>query len=191
MMGGKAGMAIDGKKIGLHATAGVLLAFLIIASIMMSGLRLPTFIPHTGTLMIKLTDAPVPLDELNVTIGNVSVHSVEGDRWIDLEFLDPDRENVTVDLLKLENVTTDLSITDIPAGNYTMIKLRIANASALFQGEDKPVELNVPSKTIKVIIHFEIENGELRIILIDMGVDLFAVSQSGNLRPVVKATVIS
>ena len=189
-------MAVNFRNVGMYGAVGVLIAALIIASIAIAGvtipsLRLPTFIPNTGTLMIKLTDAPVALDQLNVTIENVSVHSVEEDRWIDLDFVDPTRENVTVDLLKLENVTTDLSITPIPAGNYTMIKLRIAKASALFQGEDKPVELNVPSKSIKVIIHFEIENGELRIILIDMGVDLFAVSQSGNFRPVVKAKVIS
>ena len=184
-------MAVEAKKVGLYGIVGFLGAVLIIASILVSGLRLPTFIPKTGTLMVKLTDAPVQLDQLNVTIDNVSVHNVEEDRWIDLEFLDPTWENVTVDLLKLQNVTTDLSITSIPAGNYTMIKLHIAKASALFHGEDKTVELNVPSKTIKVIIRFEIENGELRIILIDMGVDLFAVSQSGNLRPVVKAIVIS
>jgi len=188
-------MAVNFRNVGMYGAVGVLVAALIIAGIAIAGvtipsLRLPTFIPNTGTLMIKLTDAPVPLDQLNVTIKNVTVHNVEEDRWINLEFVDA-KENVTVDLLKLENVTTDLSITSIPAGNYTMIKLHVAKASALFQGEDKPVELNVPSKTIKVIVHFEIENGELRIVLIDMGVDLFAVSESGNFRPVVKAKVIS
>lgn len=190
MIGGKPGMAIDGKKIGLHATAGVLIAFLIIASIMMSGLRLPTFIPHTGTLMIKLTDAPANITHLDVTIDNVSVHRKEGDAWVNLPFSDSNGLNVTVDLLALRNVTKDLCIEEIPAGNYTMIKLHIAAANATYADGDDPVELNVPSKTIKVIIHFEIESGELLIILIDMGVDLFAVSQSDNFRPVVKATVM-
>jgi len=182
------------RHTGIFAAAGILVAVLIIAGIVAGGmhfpsLRLPSLVSDKGTLIVKLTDAPVELDQLNVTIDGVSVHNIEEDRWINLTFVD-ERESVTVDLLKLENVTTDLSIMPIPAGNYTMIELHIAKASALFHGETKPVELNVPSESIRIIIHFEIESDELRIVLIDMGVDKLAVSESGNLRPVVKAKVI-
>jgi len=182
------------RHTGIFAAAGILVAVLIIAVVVAGGmhfpsLRLPSLVSDKGTLILKLTDAPVELDQLNVTIDGVSVHNIEEDRWINLTFVD-ERESVTVDLLKLENVTTDLSIMPIPAGNYTMIELHIAKASALFHGETKPVELNVPSESIRIIIHFEIMSDELRIVLIDMGVNKLAVSESGNLRPVVKAKVI-
>ena len=182
-------MTFDAGKVSLYGTTGVLVAVLIIASMLFSGLRLPTFVPSTGTLIIKLTDAPVELDQLNVTIDDVSVHGKEGDLWVNLPFID-DRSNVTLDLLTLQNVTTDLCIDDISAGNYTMIKLHIAAANATYAGEVEPVEINVPSDAIKVIIPFEIKNGELEIVLIDMGVDLVAISESKNLRPVLKAMVI-
>lgn len=179
-------MAFEAKKLGLYGTIGVLGAILIIASILISGLRLPTFAPNTGTLIIKLTDAPANVTHLNVTITSISVQRVENDNetWVDLEFVDG-KSNVSLDLLELENVTRDLSITDIPSGNYSKIRMGIGEANVTYaEGGWSPV--NVPSRKIDLIVHFEIESGGVRIALIDMWV---AISESGNLRPVLKATV--
>jgi hypothetical protein len=153
-----------------------------------SGLRLPTFIPNTGTLIIKLTDAPASITHLNVTITSVSVQRAENDNepWVDLPFVDG-VSSVSLDLLELENITRDLSITDIPSGNYTKIRLSIGEANVTYaEGGGEPV--NVPSGKIDVIVHFEIEGGEVRTLLIDMWLDWIAISNSGNLRPVLKAT---
>ena len=185
-------MAVDTKKIGLYGAVGVLVAALMIAGMAISGvtipsLRLPMFMPNTGTLIIKLTDKPVNVTHLNVTISGVSVHR-KGYGWENLTFVDGVSE-VYLDLLALENVTMDLCVTEVSPGNYTMIKMYIATANVTYAdgGTD---ELNVPSGAIKVIMPFEIKKGELRSVLIDIVPDWIAISHSRNLRPVLKATVL-
>jgi len=84
----------------------------------------------------------------------------------------------------------DLSLTQIPVGNYTKLRLSILTANATYaNGENQT--LRVPSDKIDVIVHFEIQPGETTMLLLDMQGDWVAISHSGNLRPVLKATVIS
>lgn len=184
-------MGYDATKLGLYGISGVLVAALIIAGVIFSGLSLPSFVPKTGTLIIKLTDAPVDLKHLNVTIGNLSALRVEdgNETWEQLSFVDNVSE-VYVDILALQNVTMDLSITDIPPGNYTKLRMTITTANATYiNGET--VDLKVPPGRIDVIVHFEIESGETTRLLIDMQADWVAISHSQRLRPVLKATVMS
>jgi len=184
-------MGYDARKLSLYGISGVLLAALIIANVVFSGLRLPTLVPNTGTLIIKLTDAPVDLKHLNVTIGNLSAQRVEDDEetWEKLSFVDGVSE-VYLDILALQNVTRDLSTTEISPGNYTKLRMTITTANATYiSGET--VDLIVPPGRIDVIVHFEIKAGETTRLLIDMQADWVAISNSQRLRPVLKATVIS
>jgi len=195
-------MAVNGKKIGLYAAAGVLIAFLIITSVAVSSskmpsLRFPLFappspppVPNTGTLAIMLTDAPVNLTHLNVTIDSISTHR-HGDgneTWVDLTFVNNVSE-VYFDLLALQDVAMNLSLTEISPGNYTMIKMHIKTANATY-ADGNTTDLDVPSEHIKVIVHFEIVVGGAKTVLIDMQTDWVAVSHSKKLRPVLKATVL-
>ena len=184
-------MGYDSRKLSLYGISGVLVAALIIASVVFSGLRLPTFVPKTGTLVVKLTDAPVELKHLNITIGNLSAQRVEDENetWEKLSFVDGVSE-VYVDILALQNVTRDLSITEIPLGNYTKLRMTITTANATYiNGET--VDLKVPPRRIDVKVHFEIKAGETTRLLIDMQADWVAISHSQNLRPVLKAMVLS
>ena len=201
MKGGKGEMTINGKRIGLYATAGVLIAFLIIACVGISSLSVPSLrfswfplpsppVPNTGTLIIMLTDAPVNLTHLNVTIDSISAHR-EGngnETWVDLTFVNNVSE-VYFDLLALQDVAMNLSITAIPPGNYTMIRMHIKTANATY-ADGNTTDLDVPSEHVKVIIRFEIVNGGETTVLIDMQTDWVAVSHSKKLRPVLKATVL-
>ena len=196
--GDESGMAINGKKMGLYATAGVLIAFLIIISVAISSLtildlRFPGFTPpspNTGTLVIMLTDAPVNLTHLNVTIDSISAHrqGFGNETWVELDFVD-DLPEVYVDLLALQNEAANLSVTEVPPGNYTMIQMHIKTANATY-ADGNTTDLEVPSETLKVIVHFEIRKGEERWLLIDVVTNWVAVSKSGKLRPVLKATVL-
>jgi len=181
-------MTFDTRKMGMYGTIGVLVAALIIVGIVFSGLRLPTFVPNTGTLIIKLTDAPANITHLNVTITSISVQRVENDNetWVDLSFVGG-VSSVSLDLLELENITRDLSETVIPSGNYTKIRLGIGEANVTY-AEGGWDLVNVPSGKIDVIVHFEMESGGVRILLIDMRVEWVAISNNNNLRPVLKAT---
>ena len=185
-------MKVEAKSLGLYGAVGVLVAALIIASMTASGivipsLRLPLYTPNTGTLIIKLTDKPVNVTNLNVTISCVSVHSQERG-WENLTFVDG-VSDVYIDLLTLENVTKNLCVTEVTPGNYTMIKMYITTANVTY-ADTTTDDLNVPSDAVKVIVHFEVEAGEETNVLIDIVPDWIAISHSKNLRPVLKATVI-
>lgn len=197
-------MAINGKKIGLYAAAGVLIASLIITSVAVSSTKMPSLrfplfappsppsppIPDTGTLIIMLTDAPVNLTHLNVTLDSISAHrqGYGNETWVNLTFVN-NMSEVYFDLLALQDVAMNLSITEIPPGNYTMIKMHVRTANATYT-DGNTTDLDVPSEHIKVIIHFEIVEGGKTTVLIDMQTDWVAVSHSKKLRPVLKATVL-
>lgn len=186
-------MAVNFRNIGMYGAVGVLVAALTIAGIAIAGvtipsLRLPMFTPNKGTLIIQLTDKPVNVTHINVTIHSVSIQKdVKDDTetWVDLTFVGG-LEEFSVDLLELENVTRDLSVTVIPAGSYHKIRLGIEEAKVFYAGGDW-ADVRVPPGRIDVIVHFEMESGGARIVVIDMWV---AISQSGNFRPVLRAEVI-
>ncbi len=199
--GGAGGMAVNGKRMGLYAAAGVLIAFLIItsfgvSSLTMPDLRFPGFappsppVPDTGTLVVMLTDAPVNLTRLDVTLDSISAHrqGYGNETWVDLAFVESVSE-VSFNLLALQDVAMNLSLTEIPPGNYTMIKMHVKAANAT-DVEGNVTVLDVPSEHIKVIVHFEVVAGEDTAVLIDMEADWVAISKSGKLRPVLKATVL-
>jgi hypothetical protein len=189
-------MAEDIRHVGIYGAAGILVAVLVIAGIVTSGinfpsLRLPSIVSERGTLVIKLTDAPVDLENLFVNISRLEAHRVgDNETWMDLSFVNG-TSWVYVDILALENVTMDLSITEISPGNYTKLRMFVTSANAIFTNGDPPEELIVPSEKIDVIVHFEIKAGETTKLLIDMQADWVAISNSSRLRPVLKATILS
>ncbi len=189
-------MTIEPRKVGLYGTVGVLVAALIIASLVISGvtipsLRLPMFMPNTGTLTIKIMDKPVDLKHLNVTVDSLSIQG-QDENWTKLEMIG--NKPAYFDLLELQNVTMTLSETEISAGNYTMIKMHVKTANATYINGDT-VELRVPSGYIKVLLkpHLEMKSGGSITVTIDLEPDWskIAISHSLNLKPVMKALVES
>ena len=180
-------METKGKRVGVYAIAGIVLAALLISSVYLSGVPFPSLEGQTGTLIVLLTDAPVNITHLNITIDSFSVH-LKNETWINMPFVD-DKDEIYFDLLKLFNVTMELSIAEMPAGNYTKMRMTIKTANATFANGDT-VDLIVPPGKIDIIIHFEIENNDATVVLIDMQADWVAISRSNRLRPVLKASVI-
>ncbi|UCC33995.1 MAG: DUF4382 domain-containing protein, partial [Candidatus Bathyarchaeota archaeon] len=126
------------------------------------------------------------------TIDSLSAHrqGFDNETWVNLDFVGGLPE-VYVDLLALQNEAANFSATEVPVGNYTMIRMHIRTANATF-ADGNTTDLEVPSEDLKVIIHFEIEEGEERWLLIDVVVtDWFAISKTGKFRPVLKATILS
>jgi hypothetical protein len=191
-------MAEDMRHAGIYGAAGILVAILIIAGIVTSSmhfpsLRLPDFFSNKGTLVIMLTDAPADITHLNVTISSVAVQKVEDhdETWIELPFVDG-LSKISLDLLTLENITEDLSVSEISPGNYTKIRLGIEEANVTYaEGGWEPVV--VPPGHIDIIVHFEVKSGTKTTVLVDMFADWVAISHTAKLRPVLKAkaTIIS
>lgn len=184
----------------LARTLAIILAVLILVTgLVLADIFLPSIghvLSEKGTLVVKLTDAPVELRHLNVTISGLSALRVEyifglprREAWEDLWFVDGDSE-AYVDILSLQNVTKDLSVTSIPPGKYTKLRVTITKANAtLTDGET--VDLVVPSTRIDVIIDFEVKAKETTTIRLDMQADQAAISQTRRLRPVLNATVMA
>jgi len=173
------------KTIVLHAVAGILISATIIAGLLLSGVQLPSMISSVpqacaGTLIVLLTDAPVELEHLNVTIDSFSVLN-ESDR-IDLP-LRGGRNETSFDLLALQNITETISTAQIPDGNYTKMCMSMNDADATFL-DGTWLSLRVPPEHVDIIGHFEMKSGSSTVLLIDMQADWVAISQSGNLRPV-------
>lgn len=195
-------------KVGAYATAGLLIAVIIIASLSFSGVKFPVSNPLSepggqgetpeevetpgrgfGTLIILVTDAPAELKNLNLTIDKLSIHG-SGGNWIDLELLG--EGPVYFDLLALRNISMCLSVTQVPAGNYTMLRMHVLKANATF-ANGEVADLRVPSEEIKVLFkpHLEMESGGAITVTIDLEPDTVHIARNRNLnlKPVVKAVV--
>ncbi len=189
-------------KIGAYATAGVLIAVIIIASLSFSGVKFPVINPLSGpggpsgtpgrefgTLIILVTDAPADLRNLNLTIDKLSIHG-SGGKWTDLELLGGGP--IYFDLLALQNISMCLSVTEVPAGNYTMLRMHVLKANATFVNGEV-ADLRVPSEEIKVLFkpHLKMETGGAITVTIDLEPDTVNIARNRNLnlKPVVKAVV--
>ncbi|MGB9741398.1 MAG: DUF4382 domain-containing protein [Candidatus Bathyarchaeia archaeon] len=194
----------NGIKIGAYAAAGVLIAAIIIAGLYVSGIKLPASKPTSstgesetqpssmehGTLIVLVTDAPANLSNLYLTIDKISIQG-SGGNWTELELLDQ-KENITFDLLALQNISMCLSVTEIPAGNYTMLKMHVLNASTTY-ADGNVVDLRVPSEEVKVLFkpHLKMESNGTITVTIDLEPDTVNIARNRelNLKPVVKAIV--
>jgi len=170
----------------------LLAAALVVAAVVVTPMVLPAVEAKTGTLIVKVTDAPVPdLRHLNLTIDQVQVCNVTG-HWTPLSILGG---VAYFDLLKLDNVTRDLSINEIPKGNYTKIRMQIATANATL-ADNRSIPLNVPPGHIDIQVHFEIKPGKTTSLIIDIIADKIQIAERGksgkpaNLNPQFKAVTV-
>ena len=174
----------------LFGIAGILIAVVIIAGFVAASNLIR---PVTGTLTIRIMDKPVALKHLNMTIDWVKIKDANGN-WYNLTIENPNEEGTYYfDLLALQNVSETLSVTEIPEANYTAIWMHVLTANATYPDETT-ADLNVPSDVIKVLLkpYISLEGGGQVTLLIDLQPDdlnTIAISQSLNLRPVIKAVV--
>jgi hypothetical protein len=180
-------MAINPKKLSLYAITGILAAVIVIAAVMTAGVQLPTTKASTGTLHVYIKDAPVELQYLYVTIDSLEVQNPDGTGWTTLT-LTGNHEHF--DLLALQDKTMGLAVQDLAVGSYNKIRLHVKDATAVFSDDPTEVDLKVPSEKIDILIKFEIKAEQPTSIIIDMTADSVAISNSNNLKPVIKATVI-
>jgi hypothetical protein len=136
-----------------------------------------------GSISIGFTDAPVQgVTHIYITISNIMLQGT-GDTSVSYS------SGTQFDLLGLLNVTKMLGTTQVPAGNYTMIRFTLASAVATIASSN--VTLKVPSGEIKVPVSFQIKSGATTSIVLDISADMTNISASGNLRPVVTVKSIN
>ena len=139
----------------------------------------------------------------------------DNDGWVSIDLSGADPNQLVFDLLKYRlenegenNILLNLASGETAEGTYNKIRIQINNATARYYLRDEngdvvtdtqtgdPVvdtendqPLKVPSNRIDVITKFTIDSQNPVIVLIDMQPDWIAISNSGTLRPVMKATV--
>jgi hypothetical protein len=135
--------------------------------------------------------------------------------WISIDLSGADPNELVFDLLKYRlenegenNILLNLASGETAEGTYNKIRIQINNATARYYLRDenddvvtdpqtgdpivdteKDQPLKVPSNRIDVITKFTIDSQKPVIVLIDMQPDWISISNSGTLRPVMKATV--
>ncbi len=184
-------MAASKRKIGIYTITGVVIASIIIATFLVSGLsplNNPVNGNAMGTLSISVKDAPVELQKLDLTITSIYVQGGQTGSWIELNLLNS--QPVSFDLLSLKDLSEEISQTQLSTGNYNTIRMEVSSALATFpDGTTK--QLNVPSGHIDITVQFTISQNQETKLLIDIQPNAGAISSSGNFRPVITAVVTS
>jgi hypothetical protein len=162
----------------------------------------------TGTLRVKLTDAPAcGFDQVNVTVQKVRVHksptAAEADAgWSEL-VLNPARR---INLLDLTNgVLEELGEMPLPAGTYTQLRLVLAenDSSAPLENSVVPttgrseVALDTPSAQqtgLKMKVNLEVPASKVLDVVLDFDACKSVVKRGSsgryNLKPVVTVTPV-
>ena len=143
----------------------------------------------TGTLILQITDAPGDLNitEALVTLSQISVHYAGiNDTNTTGEWINIVNETQTFDLIALQDVTDLLGEANLSAGWYTQIRLNVDQA--LVTIDDVQYDMEIPSKTIKLIKPWKIENNETLILTLDFDVQK-SVHQTGNDKYIFKPTI--
>ena len=123
----------------------------------------------SGSITIRLTDAPANYQQVNVDIQKVSVHLVPNSGkadWIDLN-----TKSGVYDLLKLQNGidTSIVDTTKLPAGKITQMRLLLGSNNTVM-ADSAIYGLTVPSGSqtgIKLIGHMIIDPNKTLNVLID------------------------
>ncbi|HRH64688.1 MAG TPA: DUF4382 domain-containing protein [Bacteroidia bacterium] len=142
----------------------------------------------TGTLHVRLTDAPAIYDSVNIDITGVEVHSDQTGGWVSMALPAPG----IYDLLRYRNgLDTLIATTDIPAGNVSQIRLILgARNSVTKNGQTYPLIIPSGSESgLKLQIHTTIVQGVTTVVLLDFDASRSIVEQgngSFHLKPVIR-----
>jgi hypothetical protein len=160
----------------------------------------------TGTLRVKLTDAPAcGFNEVNVTVLKVRVHKspTAGDDdagWSEI-LVDPAKQRI--DLLELTNgVLAELGQAALPAGTYTQLRLVLAenDGSAPLENSVVPtggseVALDTPSAQqtgLKMKVNLEVPASKVLDVVLDFDACKSVVKRGSSgrydLKPVITVT---
>ncbi len=147
----------------------------------------------TGTVALLLTDMPSEdLDEINLSVVEATLIGGEGQQT-----LFSDAENpIQVDLLDLENFSRPIAFEDVPAGEYTKLRLRISDlrlVEYVADGPDDEYTPPLPANGKIDLLHpqgFEVLPGRTLVVELDMDANKsIHVVRTGNgkyrMRPVV------
>ena len=141
-----------------------------------------------GTLLLKITDAPGDLNisEALITISFVEVHIAAGGNNSSAEWVTVINETQQFDLIMLENVTDILGSQTLEIGIYTQIRLHVDEA--LVTIDNVQYNLEIPSKTVKLVHQFIIEPEDTTTLILDFDIQE-SVHKTGSDKYILQPTI--
>lgn len=149
---------------------------------------------HTGTgaMRVKMTDAPIDFDSVNVEVLQVSVHysdnATSSPGWMDL----PTNAGI-YNLLDLQNDVTTVLVNNnqIPAGDITQMRLILGqNNTVVVDSVSYPLEMSSQYNTgIKINLNSTIAQGDTVEVLLDFDAEESIVvggQTTFKLKPVIR-----
>lgn len=126
---------------------------------------------NTGTLVMKITDAPsdLKIEKALITVSEVQVHkasenevenSTDESGWSTVVI-----ESKTYDLIQIKDVAVGLGNATLPAGKYTQVRLTLEKAIVTINGKD--YDLTVPTDRVKLTKGFTIEANKTTTLTLD------------------------
>ena len=144
----------------------------------------------TGTIEVRVTDAPGDVEAILVTVSEVTVHKASTDEedgvWITLGIVED-----TFNLLELEELELTLATEVVAAGKYTQLRMTVFEVWVTLEGED-PVEATVPSSELKFVRPFDLEAGGTIALVVDFDAAKSVVVTGADkiiFKPVVKLAI--
>jgi uncharacterized protein DUF4382 len=144
----------------------------------------------TGTLVVRLTDAPVTYDEINITFSEIAVSMNGG--WVSL----PLATSETINLLEWNNGNSIvIGQADISPGKVTQIRLLIEDATIVVDGTTHPLEIPSGMQSgLKLNAKFDIVVGITYELVLDFNAEK-SVVETGNgkykLQPVIRVQAVA
>ena len=143
----------------------------------------------TGTLVLQITDAP---GDLNITKALVTISLVEvhfagvNDTNISGEWLTVVEDSQTFDLIAIQDVKEFFGSVELDAGWYTQIRLHVDKAAVTIDGIE--YNLTIPSKKVKIIKPFSIEDSQTTTLTLDFDVQK-SVHRTGSDKYIFNPTI--
>jgi hypothetical protein len=141
-----------------------------------------------GTLVLQITDAPGDLNitEALVKISHIAVHSVIPSSNSSAGWYIIVEDAQIFDLIAIKDVKEFLGSENLRSGWYTQIRLNVVEALVTIDGIQ--YNLTIPSKTIKLISPFSINESKTTTLTLDFEVNE-SVHETGNEKYIFNPTI--
>ena len=172
----------------MRARAFVVLAlgFVLIAS----GVAYYVSTTATGTLVVRVRDAPATWSHVVVSFSEVSIHPASapsGTGWLALPL-----QTSQIDFLSLANLTRLLALERVAPGAYSQVRLQVSSVSGVLSS-GAPVAMTVSGGTLVATAPFTLRGG--RTTTVTLEIDLTqSIVQTGlgwSFVPVLGPVVVS
>ncbi len=167
--------------------------FAILASAL-AGCAAPSTSSQTGSVEVRVTDAPPNQDvtSVMVTVTSVEIHQAGGNQqdesgWLPMELSGAS----TFDLLQVKGLEQVLATGDLAAANYTQIRMQVSKVQVTFKSGTTS-DATVPSGKLKFVQSFDVAAGKPTVLLFDFDAEhSINVTDNGLVmfKPVIKLTI--